>query len=186
MAGMNDLKLGTVIDLEGQPFQLVFSQHVKMGRGGAVLKTKLKNLITGNQLEKTFKGGDSIYLADLQHGKANYLYTDGEGVHFMNNESYDQFFLSPETVGDKKKYLKEGSDVDMLLFNDNPVAIELPKKVEFEVTSAPGSERGDTTQGGATKEVELENGSTIKTPLFIKTGDTVRINTDTGDYVERV
>ncbi|MFC1663039.1 elongation factor P [Patescibacteria group bacterium] len=183
---MNDLKLGTVIDLEDQPCQVVFAQHVKMGRGGAVLKTKLKNLVNGNQLEKTFKSGDNVEVADLLHGKANYLYADDEGLHFMNNETYDQFNIDKTVIGEKEKYLIEGSDVDVLLFNDKPVTIELPNKVELKVTSAPEGVRGDTAQGSVTKEVELENGTTVKTPLFIKTGDVVRVNTETGQYVERV
>lgn len=185
MAGMNELKLGTVIDLDNQPYQVVFTQHVKMGRGGAVLRTKLKNLVTGAQLERTFKNSDSIDLADLMRSKANYLYTDDEGLHFMNNETYDQFALGNDVVGDRKTFLKEGQDVEVLYFNEKPVNISLPKKVDLKVTNAPEGVRGDTASGNVTKEVELENGTTFKVPLFIKTGDVIRINTESGTYVER-
>ncbi|MFH0952331.1 MAG: elongation factor P [Patescibacteria group bacterium] len=185
MAGINDLKKGFVISINNQPYQVVFSQHVKMGRGGAVMRTKLKNLVTGAHLEQTFKTSDKPEEADLTHGKANFLYSDEKALYFMNNDNYDQFSLDKTVIGDKEKYLKEGSDVDVLLFNDQAVNIELPKKVELKVTSAPDGVRGDSAQGSVTKEVELENNTTIKTPLFIKTGDMIRVNTDTGEYVER-
>lgn len=185
MASMNDLKLGSVIDLDGQPYQVVFTQHVKMGRGGAVLRTKLKNLVTGGQLERTFKSADSIELADVTRGKANFLYRDDRALHFMNTKTFDQFSLPKAVIGDRGLYLRESQDVEVLYFNDNPVNINLPKKVELKVTQAPEGVRGDTASGNVTKEVELENGATIKVPLFIETGDVIRINTESGTYVER-
>ena len=181
---MNDLKLGTVISLNDQPYIVVFTQHIKMARSGATLRTKLKNLITGSTLEKSFSGGDKVEEADLARRKSNYLYTQNEHAIFMDAENFEQYEFANDAVGDKKNYLKEGLTIDVLLFNGKPVSVEIPKKIVLKVVSAPPGVRGDTS-GSATKTVTLETGLEIRTPLFIKNGDLLRINTDTGEYVER-
>jgi len=185
MLAMNELKLGTVIDIDNQPYQIVYTQHIKVARGGASLRTKLKNLVTGQALEKTFSGGDKVEAADLQRQKANFLYKDKTKYYFMNNESFEQFELSNEEVGFVGDFLKEGVTVDTLIFNDQPVSIKAPTKVELEVTEAPPGIKGDTA-GSASKVITLETGAQIKAPLFINKGEIIRVNTETGEYAERV
>lgn len=185
MFTINDLKLGTCIAHQNEPYVVIASQHVKMGRGGAVLKTKIRNLINGSVLEMSYKGGDKIEEADLAKRKANFLYPEGNNYFFMDNESYDQFFLTADQLSGKEKYLKEGLTVEVLYFNNNPVNIALPIKMQLKVKSAPPGVRGDSAQGRVTKRVILENDLEMAVPLFIKEGDTIVINTEEGVYVER-
>jgi len=185
MLSLNEIKIGKIIRVNEQPFVIVRTDHHKMGRGGAVLKTKLRNLIDGSMLDKTFQGNDRAEEADTEKKKANFMYTDENNAFFMDNENYEQFELGLDQLSDKSKFLKEGTDVDVLYFEDKPVAIDLPIKVELRVTSAPPGIKGDSA-GSVTKIVELETGVTIAAPLFVKEGDIIRINTDTGEYTERV
>jgi len=184
MYTISDLKLGTVISIDNQPFQITQTQHIKVARGGASLRTKMKNLVTGQVLEKTFSGGDKAEPADLQRQKSNFLYQENNTFFFMNNESFEQFELTGEEIGFSKDFLKDGLTVDTMIYNDKPVAIKLPTKVELEVTEAPPGIKGDTA-GSASKIVTLETGAQIKAPLFVNQGDIIRINTETGEYVER-
>lgn len=185
MLTMNDLKIGSVISFTGEPFIILYTQHVQMGRGGAILRTKLKNLISGSVLEKTFKGGDKIEEAELTRSKANFLYHDENNSYFMDNQTFEQFSLAPEQIGKIFNFIKEGSEVEVLSFQEKPVAIHLPPKVELKVTQAPPGIRGDTAQGSVTKSATLETGYAVQVPLFVEVGDVVRINTETGEYVER-
>lgn len=185
MLTMNDLKLGTVIAYRGAPYVVTYSQHVQMGRGSAVVRTKLKNLISGSVLEETFKGGDKFEEADLSRKPVNFLYRDGENFAFMDNESYEQFSLPENQIGDISKFVGEGSDVAVMYFEGKPVSIALPTKVELKVVSAPPGVRGDTAQGKVTKQVTLETGLLLNVPIFVKEGDVLRVNTETGEYVER-
>ncbi|PIY96395.1 MAG: elongation factor P [Candidatus Kerfeldbacteria bacterium CG_4_10_14_0_8_um_filter_42_10] len=185
MLTMNDLKIDTVIVLDGDPFVVQTTQHVQMGRGGAILRTKLKNLISGNVLEKTFKSGDKIEAAELSRTKANFLYKEGSNFNFMDNQSFEQFVLPQDQIGEISHYVKEGSDVEILNFKEKPVTVNLPPKVELKVASAPPGVRGNTAQGNVTKPAILETGHTVQVPLFVEIGDLVRINTETGEYVER-
>ena len=186
MLNISDLKLGTVIKHNNEPYVVTWTQHVQMGRGGAILRTKIKNLITGNVLEKTFKGNDKAEEADLERGKADFLYKDNDNAYFMDNTSYEQFQVNLEQIGEKINFLKDGQVVDVMYFNEKPVNVDLPKKVELKVTSAPPAVRGDSAQGRVTKPITLETGATINAPLFIKEDEMVRVNTETGEYVERV
>ncbi len=129
---------------------------------------------------------DKIEEATITRKKAQFLYADNDSANMMDNESYEQVALPLEVVGDKVTYLKEGENIDILYFNDNPITISIPVKVELKVTSAPPGVKGDSAQGRVQKSIELENGVSIQAPLFIKEGDSIRINTDTGEYVERV
>lgn len=185
MLNMNDLKLNSVIQHEQEPYTITSAQHVQMGRGSAVLRTKIKNLITGSVLEKTFKNGDRIEEASLNKSKANFLYAENDQFYFMDNESFEQFSFDKESLEDKTKWLKDGQTVDILNFNKKPVVINLPKKIELKVTEAPPGVRGDTAQGSATKKVTLETSAIINAPLFINENDIIRINTETGEYTER-
>ena len=185
MLNLNEIKLGKIIEVNSEPYVVVGADHHKMGRGGAVLKVKLKNLINGNTLNKTFQGNDKAEEADTEKKKANYMYKDEAKAYLMDNESYEQFEIDLEAVGDKVQFLKDGIDVDVLYFQGNPVALDLPVKMEFKVTSAPPGVKGNSA-GNVTKQIEIETGATISAPLFVNDGDLIRVNTDTGEYVERV
>jgi elongation factor P len=185
MLSLSDIKIGTVLTINEQPYLVLTTQHIKVARGSATVKTKLKNLITGSTLDKSFSGSDRAEAADLSRRKSNFLYTQDNAHVFMDNENFEQYELDKESLAERGQYLKEGQQVDILLFNNKPVSAELPKKIELTVTSAPPGIKGDTS-GSATKTVTLETGLELRTPLFIKNGDILRINTDTGAYVERV
>jgi len=184
MLSMNEIKLGKVLEINQEPYVVIRTDHHKMGRGGAVLKVKLRNLISANVLERTFQGNDKAEEAQTQTKKANFMYKDANEAVFMDNNTYEQFNLSLEDIGDKAQYLKEGTDVDTLYFNDRPVTISLPVKMEFKVVSAPPSVKGNSV-GSVTKQVELETGAKLNVPVFISEGEVIRVNTDTGEYVER-
>lgn len=184
MLNLNEIKNGKIIKVNNEPYVIIKTDHHKMGRGGAVLKTKLRNLINGNLLEKTFQGNDKAEEAETEKKKANYMYKDENGAYFMDNGNYEQFSLGLDEIGEKINYLKEGTDVDILYFDNNPVALDLPVKVELKVVSAPPGVKGNSA-GSVTKAVELETGAVANVPMFINEGDVIRINTDTGEYVER-
>ncbi len=181
---ISDIKLGTVITHNGQPYLVIYTQHSKQGRAGANLKTKLKNLITGANLEITYSGGDKAQEADLERAKANFLYHDGDKYYFMDNESYEQFELKAETIGEQAGFLREGLTVDVLIYEGRPVSIKLPTKVELKIAETPPGVKGDTA-GAASKLATLETGKEIKVPLFISQGEIIKVNTETGEYVER-
>ena len=185
MLSLNEIKLGKVIVMNNEPYIIVRTDHHKMGRGGAVLKTKSRNLITGNVLDKTFQGNDKVEEAETSRKKVNFMYKDEINAYFMDNESYEQFELSLEEVGDKAKFLKDGTDIEMLYFNDKPISLDLPVKMDFKVTTSPPGVKGNSA-GNVTKQIEIETGATLNAPMFINEGDVIRVNTDTGEYVERV
>lgn len=184
MLNLSDIKTGKAITFNGEPYLVTFHQHSKTGRAGAVLRTKLRSLKNGVVLEKTFQGADKIEEADIAKTKAQYLYRDGSDFAFMDSTSFEQFSLSKSVIGDLAKYLVENTEVTVLNYNNQPINIELPVKMEFKVVEAPPAIRGNTADGG-TKLVTLETGIKVNTPLFIKEGDILRINTETGEYVER-
>lgn len=184
MLSIKEIKIGKIILTNNEPFVVVKAEHHKMGRGGAVLKTKLKNLINGNALEKTFQGNDKAEEADIDKKKANYLYKDERDAFLMDNESFEQFNVPLDQIGDAQRFLKDGIDVDVLYFNNEAMTVALPIKMEFKVISAPPGVKGNSA-GNVTKQIELETGATINAPLFINEGDMIKVNTDTGEYVER-
>ncbi|HHX58258.1 MAG TPA: elongation factor P [Candidatus Moranbacteria bacterium] len=184
MLSLNEIKTGKRIVVDGDPFTVIFDQHSKMGRAGAVLRTKLRNLRTGAILNKTFQGNDKVEAAEIQSKEAQYLYQDGEKFYFMDNEAYEQFELSGEIIGEGSGFLKEGALVSVLYFEGEAINIELPIKIDLEVTEAPPSIKGNTADGGS-KQVTLETGVKVSVPLFIETGDIIRVNTQTGQYAER-
>lgn len=184
MLGISDIKAGKNILWEGSPFVVLTAEHSKTGRAGAVLRTKLKNLLNGAVLEKTFNGSDKVDEADMSRSKAQYLYPEQDGYMFMDTDTYDQFTLSKDVIGDKYLYMLEGTEVSVLNFNETPVNIELPIKVTLTVVEAPPGIKGDTSSGGD-KVVTMETGLKITTPLFINEGDKLIINTEKGEYVSR-
>jgi elongation factor P len=184
MFTIGDLKAGTIISHQGQPYVVVSANHIKTGRGGANLRTKIKNLVSGQNLEITYAGGDKIEEADLARSKASFLYCHNDDFAFMDSNSFEQFELKAEILGEQIGYLKEGLEVDTLIYNGRVVSVSLPAKIDLLVTEAVPGVKGDTA-GTANKIVTLETGKQLRTPLFINKGDVIRVNTQTGEYVER-
>jgi len=184
MLSIKEIKIGKIILTNNEPYVVIKAEHHKMGRGGAVLKTKLKNLLNGNALERTFQGNDKAEEADINKKKANYMYKDERDAFLMDNENFEQFSIPLDQIGEKQRFLKDEINVDVLYFNGEPMSIELPIKMDFEVVSAPPGVKGNSA-GNVTKQIELETGATINAPLFINEGDKIKVNTDTGEYVER-
>lgn len=184
MLSITNLKTGTKINMDNEPYSVLSYYHSKMGRGGAVVKTKLKNLKTGAIIDKTFQGADKIDEAELSKKGAVYLYSDETSSFFMDNESFEQFEIPLLKVGDDKNYLVENESVDILYFNNEAINIELPIKLTFKVISAPPAVKGNSA-GSITKRVTIETGAEVNAPIFIKEGDRIVVDTRTGDYVER-
>jgi len=184
MLNLNEIKLGKIIKVGEEPYVVLKADHHKMGRGGAVLKVKLRNLINGSVLDKTFQGNDKAEEAATEKKKTDFLYQDKNEAYLMDNETYEQFSLSLDQLGSRSRFLKDGIKVDVLYFSGKPVVIELPVKVELRVVSAPPGVKGNSA-GNVTKTVELETGAEINVPMFINEGDVIKINTDTEEYVER-
>lgn len=184
MFGISEIKSGKNIIFNGEPFAVLYHEHSKTGRAGAVLRTRLKNLVTGAILEKTFQGSEKVDEADISKTKAQYLYRENENYVFMDTQTYDQFSLSTEVLSRTTDYLVEGTEVTILNFNDQPINIELPVKMKLKVTDAPPGIKGDTASGGG-KVATLETGLQINVPLFVNAGDTVIVNTEKGEYVSR-
>lgn len=184
MLGITELKTGVAINYEGAPCVVLDYQHSKMGRGGAVLRTKLKNLRTGAQFDITFKSSDKFEEATLERRASTFLYREGDLFSFMDNASFEQFTMTADEIGPKAKFLKDGYELQVIFYEDAPVSTVLPVKMEFAVSHTEPGVRGDTATGG-TKPATLETGAIVTVPLFIKIGDILRINTDEGTYVER-
>ncbi len=185
MASTQDIKRGVVILWKNEPHLVTEFEHIMPGKGSAFVRTKLKNLKTGKVLENTFKVGEKIDVVDLEKRKVQYLYASGDKFAFMDNNTYEQFELGVDVLAGFEKYLKEGLEVVLLFSDGTPITCEFPKKVSYKVTEAEPGVKGDTASGRVTKEVTMENGLKIRAPLFIKEGDTVVVNTETGEYAER-
>ena len=183
MAG--DLRNGTTFELDGNVFKVVEFQHVKPGKGAAFVRVKMKNVITGAVIERTFNPSEKLQGAEIEKKDMQYLYNDGTLYYFMDNTTYDQIPLNEEQIGDALKYIKENMNVTMLSFKGNVFAVEPPMFVELEVTyTEPGFSGNTTTTSG--KPAKLENGLEISVPLFVEIGDKIRIDTRTGQYMERI
>ena len=179
-----DLKKGTVCQIDGQPYRVIEYGQKVMGRGGSIVNVKLKNLITGAVIPKTFKGQDKIEPAEVSNRTVQYLYNDGETYFFMDPESFEQFELSAEFVDEASGFLKEGENLTLQFFGDRVINVELPKNIYLEVTYAEDVVKGDTTSS-VLKDATLETGVTVKVPAFIKVGDVISVDTTTGEYRER-
>ncbi len=185
MYSTTEFKKGLKIELDGVPFVIVDFQHVKPGKGGAFVRTKLKNLLTGRVLDQTFRSGERVKRPDLMEREMQYLYGEGDRLCMMDNETFEQIMLTGEQVGDGRLFLTENLNVKVLFFNQQPVAVEVPNFVELTVAQTDPGLRGDTATGGS-KPVTLESGAVIQVPLFINEGDRVKVDTRTGSYIERV
>jgi len=184
MLSITDLKTGVVIDIDGAPFEVVKYQHTKLGRGGAILRTTLKNLITGANVDKTFRGDDKFNPADISQKKAQFLYEENSNFTFMDTVSFEQFPIKQEVLNTNANYLVEGQEVNIKYFNNQPIDIELPLKMPFKVTQAEPAVKGDSVSN-PTKNAVIETGMQVKVPLFIKVGDIILVDTRSGAYIER-
>lgn len=179
-----DLKKGIVCQVDGQPYRVTDYNQKVMGRGGSIVNVKLKNLITGAVIPKTFKGADKIEPAEVSSREVQYLYSDGATFYFMDPSSFEQFELPSEAVDEASSYLKEGDMLNLQFFGDRVINVELPKNLYLEVTYTEDVVKGDTTSN-VLKDATLETGLIIKVPAFIKQGDVVSVDTTTGEYRER-
>jgi elongation factor P len=185
MATSNDLKNGLVLNIDGQLWTVIEFQHVKPGKGPAFVRTKLKNVLTGKVVERTFNAGVKVDTANVDKREMNYLYRDGSGYVFMDNQNYEQMTLSEEVVGDGKHYLLENQGAVVAVYEGNPIYVELPANVVLEITYTEPGLQGDRSSGG-TKPATLETGLQIQVPLFIEQNVKVRVDTRTGEYLGRV
>ena len=181
----SQLRNGLKIELDGEPFTVIYFQHVKPGKGGAFVRTKVRNLKNGKVLERRFRAGERVELADVEERKMQYLYQDGEQLVFMDTQNYDQIPFSAEQVGDARKFLKENLEVDVLFWRGRPLNIELPSFITAVITRCEPGIKGDTASN-VTKPATLETGAIVQVPLFVKEGETIRVDTRSGEYVERV
>jgi elongation factor P len=179
-----DLKKGTVVQLDGKPYRVVEYAQKVMGRGGSIVNVRLKNLLDGSVIPKTFKGADKIEPAEVTSKSVQYLYNDGANYFFMDPDSFEQFELPNDTVDSAKNYLKEGDNLNLQFFDGKVINVELPKNLHLEVTYTEDVVKGDTS-GSVQKDATLETGLAIRVPAFIKTGDIVSVDTATGEYRER-
>lgn len=179
-----DLKKGVVCQIDGKPYRVIEYGQKVMGRGGSIVNVKLKNLIDGSVIPKTFKGQDKIESAEVRNQEVQYLYTDGDDFFFMDPESFEQFQLPTELVDSAVDFLKEGEHLNLQFFGDKVINVELPKNIYLEVVYAEDVVKGDTTSS-VLKDAKLETGRVVKVPAFIKTGDIISVDTATGEYRER-
>jgi elongation factor P len=185
MLETSDIRKGLKVQMEGVPFEVIYFQFVKPGKGQAFTRTKLRNMMTGNVIERTFKSGEKLEKADLEEREMQYLYPEGDHLVFMDNASYEQVSITAEQLGDNKFYLTDGLMCSVLLFNERPIGVTPPNFVEFEIAETEPGFKGDTS-GGTTKSAKIITGLEIQVPLFIEQGERVRIDTRTGEYAERV
>ncbi len=181
----SNFKNGLKIVLDGDPFVITYFQHVKPGKGGAFVRTKVKNLLNGKIIDKTFRSGEKVDEADVEDRTMQYLYPEGDGLVFMDTQTYDQIPIQRDAIGDAVKWMKENIEVGVLFWRGKPVNVDLPSFIVAEITQCDPGLKGDTASG-ATKPATLETGAVVQVPLFIKEGETVRVDTRTGEYVERV
>lgn len=185
MASVTEVKKGSVIKRNGELFLVTLSEHITPGKGTPFTRAKIKSITSGKMLEETWKDNETVDIVEVAYSTMQYLYNDGSFYTFMDNATYEQVQLDADTIGDDAKYLKDGLEVVMCVYNENPVALQLPRKISYKVAEAPPAVKGDTASGNVQKEIILENGLKAMAPIFIKEGEKVVINTDTGLYVER-
>ena len=184
MISVNDFKTGLTIELDNGLWQVVEFLHVKPGKGAAFVRSKLRNVETGNVLERTFRAGEKVQPAHLERKQMQYLYGDGADYTFMDNETYDQVTMAKAQIGEGIKYLKEQMTVNVLFHNGRIIGVDIPSHVELEVTDTPPSEKGNTATGG-TKPAILETGASVQVPFFVNNGDVIRVDTRNNTYLDR-
>ena len=179
-----EFKKGLKIQFDGEPYSIVDFQHVKPGKGGAFVRTKLKHMKLGRVIDNTFRAGEKVELVDFDEKRMQYLYRD-DRYHFMDLDTYDQISLAPEEVGEAREFLKENTEVEILFIDGNPVSVELPNFIELRIVKTDPGVRGNTATGGS-KPATLETGAVIQVPLFLNEGDVVKVDTRSGEYLGRV
>jgi len=184
MYNTSDFKKGLKVEIDGKPFEIVDFLHVKPGKGGAFVRTKLKSMLTGRVVDQTFRSGEKVGRPNLQEKQMQYLYKDGGSYCLMDNETYDQIFLSEEQIGEGRLFLPENIAVNVMFYNDAPIGVELPLFVELTIAETEPGVRGDTASK-VTKPATLETGAVIPVPIFLNVGDIVKVDTRSGTYVER-
>jgi elongation factor P len=180
-----DLRPGMTVEIDGNLFVVLEYNHIKMGRGGAVIRAKFKNIRTGATIETTFKSGEKVNTAHIERKQMQFLYSDADAAHFMDQTDFNQVAIDRKLVGDNLPYIKDGDVVQITFYQDEAIGIDLPAAVALKIVETPPEVRGNTVSGGV-KEAKLETGLEIKVPLFIATGDVVKVDTRTGKYIERV
>jgi elongation factor P len=185
MIDVNELRKGVTFEMDGGLYKVLDYSHNKTGRGNANIRIKARNLLSGANIERTFSSGQSVQDVSLDFHNVSYLYTDGEFYHFMDNETFEQPAIKADMLGEKALYLKSGMEVKLTFYNGSPLDVEFPSSVDLEVMEAETAIRGDTATG-VTKKVVTETGLEVQCPQFVKVGDTIRVNTETGAYVTRV
>lgn len=182
---MGDLKKGLKVELEGIPYRITEYQHVKPGKGAAFVRVKMKSFLDGRVLEKTFHAGDKCEEPNLQERSMQFLYHDGDYFQFMDNESYEQIGLDSEQVGEAAKWMIDGMAVSILFHNGKAITVNIPQTVELKITETPPNFKGDTTSAGK-KPATLETGAVVQVPYHILEGDVIRVNTESGEYLDKV
>jgi len=183
--GVTDLKKGTIFQLDGTPYKVVEYGQKVMGRGGSIVNVKIKSLIDGKVLDKTFKGNEQLSSADVVSKTVQYLYNDAQDFYFMDEATYEQFSLPADIIGSQAGFMKEGDKVQSQIFNGQVISVELPKNVALKVTYTEDVVKGDTSSA-ITKNAQLETGTTVRVPAFVKTGDVISVDTSSGTYRERI
>jgi elongation factor P len=183
--GTNQFKNGNHIEVDGTIFKILEFQHVKPGKGGAFVRTKLRRAADGNVIDRTFRAGEKFRSVRTEARRMQFLYADGTDAHFMDTESFEQIAVAEGTVKDALRWTKPSSEVDVLFIDDEPADVQLPSGVDLEVTQADPGLRGDSVSGGGTKPATLETGATIQVPLFVEVGERIRVDTRSGEYVSR-
>ncbi|WP_147821462.1 elongation factor P [Salidesulfovibrio onnuriiensis] len=184
MLSTSEFKSGKKIEIDGKPFEIIKSEHYKPGKGGAMVRTKLRQMITGQVLDKTFRSGEKVAKADVLHQEMQFLYKEATDFVFMNMETYDQMNVAGESVGEKGGYIKEGDTVKVLLYKGELIGVDLPASVVLEVAETEPGIQGDRVSG-ATKPATMETGLNVNVPLFINIGDKIKIDTRSGEYLGR-
>jgi elongation factor P len=185
MISTNQFKNGNHIEVEGTIFKVVEFQHVKPGKGGAFVRTKLRRASDGAVIDRTFRAGEKFRAVRTEARKMQFLYADGTDAHFMDSESFEQMSVPEESMAERLKWTKPNDEVDVLFIDDKPADLQLPASVELEVTQTEPGLRGDTASGGGNKPATLETGATVQVPLFVDIGDRVKVQTETGAYISR-
>ena len=183
MISVTDLRAGIVFEERGDYFLVLSYEHIKMGRGSGTVKVKVKNLTSGSTTEKSFTTGARVQEADLVRKKVQYLYSDNQ-AHLMDTQTFEQFVIDKGMIEESAKYLKEGMEISLAVVDDKPLFVEVPKIIEYKVAQTGGSARGNTV-GASYKDAVMENGLVVKVPLFVKAGEVLRVDTRSGNYVER-
>jgi elongation factor P len=180
-----EFRNGSKLELDGEPFVIIEFQHVKPGKGGAFVRTKLKSLKTGNVIDRTYRSGEKVDTPNLEEKTMQYLYETGDDYFFMDSETFEQMPLTSDQLGDGKNWLKENMEIKVLYHNGLPIGVEVPMFVELKIVRTEPGVRGDTASGG-TKPATLETGAVVKVPLYMEEGEVIKVDTRTGEYIERV